>query len=324
MSLDVFGGQLYAGVSNYADGGQVWRYTDGTTWTAVSDPGFGSAYTTTNAALLDMIEFNGQLYVCTGWSSAAGQIWRSPNGTDWTQVEGAGFGDSGNTAIATFAIFNNQLYAATQSSNGLQIWRSSTGDSGDWTLVVNGGNGNAHNSISTSLMEFDGYLYAAVENGTDGAEIWRTDNGSTWTTVSSGGFGSASNIQTGGFAVLGGYLYVGTRNDTTGGQIWRSNNGTDWTPVVGNGFGDINNFKIESLMAFDGALYAGADNNVTGIEMWRSSDGTTWTQQVNADGFGDSNNTGTLWSVGTTVFNSHLYIGTTNDADGGEVWATPR
>jgi hypothetical protein len=322
MSLEVFGGQLYAGTANWAEGGQVWRTTDGTTWTAVSVPGFGSAYTTTNTCLLDMIAFNGQLYVSTaGWGrdGVRGQIWRSPNGTDWTQVEGAGFGDTGNTAIGTFAVFNNQLYVTTQSSNGLQIWRSSTGNSGDWSLVVDNGNGNANNNVSTSLIEFNGYLYAAVENGTDGAEIWRTDNGTTWTAVSSGGFGSADNIWTGSFAIFDGNLYVGTGNNATGGQIWRSNNGTTWTAVIGNGFGDPSNFKIESLMALDGALYAGTDNNVTGIEMWRSSNGATWTQ-VNTDGFGDSTNTSTLWSAGTVIFNDHLYIGTTNDADGGEVW----
>jgi hypothetical protein len=96
LSLEVFDGQLYAGTSNWTDGGQVWRTTDGTAWTAVSEIGFGSAYTATNRGLMDMIEFNGQLYVSTGGGDAGGQIWRSVNGTDWTQVEGAGFGDPDN------------------------------------------------------------------------------------------------------------------------------------------------------------------------------------------------------------------------------------
>jgi len=63
----------------------------------------------------------------------------------------------------------------------------------------------------------------------------------------------------------------------------------------------------------------GTDNDVTGIEVWRSLNGTTWSQ-VNPDGFGDSNNTSTLWSVGTVAFKNHLYIGTGNGANGGEVW----
>ena len=318
LSLEVFDGQLYAGASNWTDGGQVWRTTDGTAWTAVSEIGFGSAYTATNTGLIDMIEFDGQLYVSTGWGNAGGQIWRSSNGANWTQVEGAGFGDPYNIAIAAFGIFSDTLYVTTHSSSGLEIWRSNTGNSSDWSRVVDNGNGDGDNQISTSLMEFDGYLYAAIENETDGAEIWRTTNGITWTAVITGGFGTADNIQTGGLAIFDGYLYIGTRNDATGAQVWCSNNGTTWTQVVADGFGG-SNYKIESLFAFDGYLYAGTDNDVTGVEIWRSSDGSTWTQ-VNVDGFGDSNNTGTLWSVGTVVFNNSLYIGVLNNVDGGEVW----
>jgi hypothetical protein len=321
LSLEVFAGDLYAGASNWVEGGQVWRTSDGLTWMQVSDLGFESAYTTTNTALLDMIEFDDQLYVGTGWGSAAGQIWRSSDGENWTLVEDAGFDDPGDIAIATFAVFSGTLYVATDSTNGLEIWRSSTGDSESWARVVDNGNGNTHNGICTGLMEFNGYLYAAVENETDGAEIWRTSNGTTWTSVVSGGFGDADNTQTGGLGIFDGYLYIGTRNDTTGGQIWRTDDGTYWTQVISDGFEDGNNFKVESLVAFGGELYAATDNTVTGIEVWSSPDGEYWTQ-VNTDGFGDSDNISPLWSVGTTVFDNNLYLGTTNNTDGGEVWAT--
>ena len=305
-SLEAFKGYLYAGTGNWVEGGQVWRTTDGSSWEPVSEPGFGSAYTITNAALIDMIEFKGQLYVSTGWrfvagQSAPGQIWRSPNGTDWTQVEDAGFDDPDNLAIAAFGVFSNTLYVTTHSNNGVEIWRSGTGDSGDWARVVAHGNGNANNSLGTSLMEFKGFFYAAVNNETDGAEIWRTDNGATWTPVSSGGFDSPLNIETGGFAIHDENLYIGTRNDTTGGQIWYSNSGTDWTQRVGDGFGDINNIRIDSLISYHGVLNAGATNIVTGIEMWRPAYYTTWTQ-VNLDGFGDSSNVG----YGLVGWNGHL------------------
>jgi alpha-tubulin suppressor-like RCC1 family protein len=318
-SLEEFGGKLYAGASNWVQGGQIWSSDDGAMWTAVSPAGFGSTDPSLNAGMIDMVAFKDQLYVSTGWGGSAGQIWRSPDGTDWTQVEGEGFGDPGNTAIMTFGIFSDMLYVTTQSSNGLEIWRSPTGDSADWSRVVEAGNGNANNNSSTSLMEFGGSLYAAVENGTDGAEIWRTNNGTTWTAVKTGGFGSTANIQTGGFAILNGYLYVGTRNDATGGQIWRTSNGTLWTAMVSDGFGDLNNTKIEALMSFDGALYAGTANSATGIEVWRSSNGSTW-QQVNLDGFENGNNSGTVLSFGTAAFHQDLYIGTHNDVDGGQVW----
>jgi hypothetical protein len=322
FALEAFNGQMYAGTGNWSDGTRVWRTSDGTTWTAVSELGFGSAYTNTNPVVIDMIVFKGQLYASTGWDEVGGQIWRSPDGTTWTQVEGNGFGDATNGAIAAFGIFGDTLYVATHSftdAHGCEIWRSSTGDSLSWTNVVTNGNGSPNNYIATGLIEFSGYFYAGVENGADGAEIWRTSDGVTWARVITSGFGDPDNTQTGGFAILGGYLYIGTQNNTTGAQIWRSSDGTTWTQVVGDGFGDPNNYKIESLAAFDGALYAGTDNNVTGIEIWRSTDSVTW-EQVNVDGFGDSNNDSTLWSSATAVFDSRLFIGTGNWGNGGEVW----
>jgi hypothetical protein len=317
-SLEVFGGQLYAGTSNTANEGEIWRTTDTVTWTQIISPGFGSAY----ASVLDLIEFAGRLYVGVG-DGPPGQIWRSFNGVDWTQVEGGGFGNANNTAINNFGIFNNMLYAATINTvDGVEIWRSRTADNGDWSRVLANGNGNIDNVIINGFIEFDGYFYAAIENwGEGGDEIWRANDGLTWTPVVTDGFGDTDNDNLGlsGFAVLDGYLYIGTSNNTTGAQVYRSNNGTTWIQVVGDGFGDVNNFKIESMVHFAGLLCAGTNNEVTGIEVWCSSDGITW-EQVNTDGFGDSNNACTLWSIGTVVHDNRLYIGTGNKAEGGEIW----
>jgi hypothetical protein len=324
FSLEIFGGLLYAGTYNFEEGGKIWRY-DGVNWTPVSEEGFGSSYTAVNAGVTDLIEFKGQLYASTtGWGrdDVRGQIWRSPSGNlgSWSQVEGNGFGDAGNTVISTFMVFNSQLYVGTQSSNGAEIWRSSTGNSGDWSRVADNGLGNANNSLVTSLVEFDGYLYAAVENNLTGADVWRTSNGSSWVTVASGGFGDADNTQTGGLVVFNGNLLVGTRNDTTGGQIWGTDNGGDWSKMMGDGFSNSDNYKIESLVPYDGALYATTDNTVTGMEVWRISADPLSGTQVNPDGFADQYNTGTLWSNGTVVFNDELYLGTNNAWSGGEVW----
>ncbi len=62
------------------------------------------------------------------------------------------------------------------------------------------------------------------------------------------------------------------------------------------------------------------NNDLTGLEVWRF-DGTAW-NQVNADGFGDSNNQTTLWSNETLIFNNNLYIGVFNGANGAEIWRT--
>jgi tripartite motif-containing protein 71 len=58
------------------------------------------------------------------------------------------------------------------------------------------------------------------------------------------------------------------------------------------------------------------ENTLTGAEVWHSGDGTTWAQ-VNADGFGDSNN---FWATSIAAFGDDLYVGTFNWNTGAELW----
>lgn len=321
-ALTVFNGQLYTGVGNWTDGARIWRTADGSNWAAASDYGFGAAYTTTNRAVIGMAVFNNQLYAGAGWGGAPGQLWRSSNGTTWSQITGNGIGESSGS-FSTFAVYSNTLYVGTcGDANGAQIWRSTIGDSLSWTNVVTGGNGTTDNGCLTGLKEFNGALYTAIENGASGAQIWRSTSGDdgAWAQTNASGFGSAANAQTGGFAIFNGQLYIGTLNNTTGAQLWRSNNGTTWTPVMTDGFGDVNNYKLESLFVFENALYAATDNSVSGVQVWRSTDGANWIQFA-SDGFGDSNNDGILWSNATVAFNNSFYIGTWNwNGNGGEIW----
>ena len=68
-ALEVYNGQLYAGTANYSDGGQVWRTSDGSTWTDVSIPDVSIPGVSTNPVVYDLIEFKGQFYAGTGqWS----------------------------------------------------------------------------------------------------------------------------------------------------------------------------------------------------------------------------------------------------------------
>jgi hypothetical protein len=320
LSLEIFNGQLYATSANWISGAQVWELQTDGSWTPVSEPGFGSAYGNINSAIPDMTVFNGNLYAGTAWSGTSGQIWRTPDVITWSPVITDGFGITNSVGITTFGIFDGILYAGVEDiDDGVEIWRSPTGDSGDWENVVTGGNGDLHNYTVTSFIAFGDYFYAAIENLSDGTEIWRTSDGSIWSPASSGGFGDPDNVQTGGMTIFGDYLYVGTRNDIAGAQLFRTADGITWDPVIEDGFGDVNNFKIEMISTWNSSLIAGTDNHITGIEIWQSSDGLVW-KQVNPDGFGDSNNYNLLWNSSSIEYNHHLLIGTENAITGGEIW----
>ncbi len=156
-SLEPFNGSLYAGVSVWGDKPHIWKTADGSSWTDLTNPAQG--ITSLNTVILDMVTFNGYLYVGTGWNTLEhGSLWRTANGTDWTPITTTSFGiaeDSGS--IETLVVYQGKIYAAISSSSGtnsagLSIFRSDSGNAGTWTPVVSAGNGNSHNWLIDAMV----------------------------------------------------------------------------------------------------------------------------------------------------------------------------
>ena len=185
LALEIFKGDLYAGTRNPVIGATVWRTTNGATWKRVSEPGFSNAFGSTNSMVWDFATFGDQLYATAASDgNGRGQLWRTEDGSTWSQIVNAGFGDSDDTGVRALAAWGDMFYACTYNPvSGAEIWRSNTGDSGTWSRVVSGGNGNSANYICTGFQEFNGYLYTALENESTGAQVWRTADGSTWSPV---------------------------------------------------------------------------------------------------------------------------------------------
>lgn len=319
-ALAAFSGYLYAGTYNPVDGAQIFRSPDGVTWAAVTQPGFGISHDIAPFAILDLTVFNGRLYASTGRRNAS-QLWRTLNGVTWAPMDVTGFSDPDNVDLTALAEYGGMIYAGvTNQVTGAQIWRSYTGDNNTWTKVAPDVPGTVPASI-TGFAEFafDGGLYAAVELEEGPAQIWRSF-GSAWEIVVNDGFGDANTRLTGGIAEYLGDLYAGAGNTAVGAQLWHSADGDIWTQAITPGFGDSNNQQVESVYVFQNQLYVSVKNAVTGMEIWQSADGTTW-EQANLDGFGDSNNSGTNRSNATAGFMGHLYVGTANAVDGGELWS---
>jgi hypothetical protein len=307
-TLDVFGGYLYAGTWS----SQMWRTADGQTWSQVAPSTWP-----TDTAVFDAEPFGSYLYVGTA-SNNGGEIWRT-NGITWEQVITSGFGITNNYGINTLAVFSNAIYAATSAEDGvMQIYRSASGDAGSWSPVVTDGFGGGGVWQDVTMDVYGGYLYLGI--GRAGvAELWRTNDGVTWSPVFTDGL-AANNTHVSAMAEFNGAFYIGLRNVTTGGEVWRTTDGTTFTRVFDGGLGDPNNGRPYGLQVFNGYLYLVFSNLVTGAEVWRTSDGMTW-EQVGDAGWGDSNNNfADYFDKGAATFNNRLYIGTTNDANGGEVW----
>jgi streptogramin lyase len=310
-SLSTFNGQMYAGTGN-GNGAQIWRSADGQNWSQFTPP-----WSATTDAVPDMESFGSYLYTGTS-NSAGGEIWRT-DGLTWSQVVNGGFGDTNNYGIDSFAIFSNAIYAATSNNNGtLQIYRSTSGDSSSWTPVVSDGFGSDGVAQDVKMDVYGSYLYIGLgRNGV--GEFWRTNNGTTWSPIFTDGL-AVNNTNVSAMANFGGTQYIGLRNVTTGGEVWSSTDGINFSPIFSGGLGNSDNGRPYGLFVFNGRLHLIFSNIATGAEVWRTANGTTW-EQVSSTGWGDSNNAyaGYLDKV-ATVFINRLFIGTFNEANGGEIW----
>lgn len=321
VDVDAEGNVYIADLENH----RIQKFAEGVPgWFQMNINGFGKA---DNWGAWSLGVFDNALYVGAGNLASGAEIYRESG--SWEQVVSGGFGDSSNVGVDRFVEFDEDLYASTWNddgsggSNGGQIWRSSTGDSGSWVRVVNNGFNDPTNGEIMSLAPFDGYLCAGTwsyDTAAHGAEIWRSSSGDsgTWTRVVSDTlFGDSDNYAILSFEVFDSQLYAATANEgDSGGELWRTSDGLVWTPANSGGFGNADNIHVVSLDVFDGKLYAGTWNNETGGEIWRSGDGTTW-EQVTSGGFGILDNRD-IASLVSHDGDLHAIVG--NFDTGPEVW----
>jgi len=293
----------------------------------VSADGFGDP---NNAEVTRLTRFGRYLYAGTANDISGAEMWRSANGTDWSQVNTDGFGSASNTRAYGTGAFGGYLYVGTQNTAaGAQIWRCATCDGLDWTQVVDGGFGDPNNQAvgGPSIVVFADTLYAPVDNPVTGAEVWRSSTGDpgSWTQCNADGFSDDKNSHLFALIAFDGYLYAATAQwaahgtDThTGVEVWRTSDGTTWNQVNTDGFGDRDNFGWLAE-TYGGHLYVSCSNLNKAGQIWRCArcDGTDWARVVN-DGFGDINNR----AASMLAFHGRLYAFTWNDLTGAEVWQT--
>lgn len=137
--LSVFNGALYLGARNEipyqfntpsSKGGVLYRTTNGTTWTAVTVDGFGSA---TNTKIEGTVTYNGVLYALTFnasvWEtpSTGLQILASTDGVNFVRVN-SGLGGKYNTNslwTSAQAVFGDRLFIGTsnkQAGHGGELY----------------------------------------------------------------------------------------------------------------------------------------------------------------------------------------------------------
>lgn len=220
--LKEYKGILYGGTENTTAGGQVYAYSNGTTWTQTNTNGFGSI---NNDIFYSGEVFKNYLYVGTRNATTGGQIWRT-DGSTWSQVTGDAFGvGNASYGIMTLQTFGNYLYAGIANNGGAQIWRTSDGV--NWT---NTGFSSTFSLSIQGMYATDNLLFAGTSNLGSGAGVFETSDGTNWIQNNVGGFGTSGimgNIIVRGMGLFGDYLYAGAFK-ANGGTIWK----TDIIPPI--------------------------------------------------------------------------------------------
>jgi len=179
-ALEVFGNYLYVGVENFSyisftsTGAEVWRTSNGTTWSKVNNDGFG---TPSNTGVSALAVFNGYLYASTmGAAGHGAEVWRCQTCSaqrDWTKVVDNGFGNSATNGMSALEIYRGRLYFIVgNKTSGLEVWR--TGDGTHWERVSTSGFDSRYNFApyrDKSVAVFSDFLYVGTWHP-GGGEVW--------------------------------------------------------------------------------------------------------------------------------------------------------
>jgi hypothetical protein len=179
--FEIFNGQLYVGVTNNNDGAEIWRTSDGINWTQVNTDGMAAdAYQTDRDLIRQLITYNGYLYAFVkNYNGYAWiEVWRSQDGTEWTQIGGNGLGDTFNNKEGRgVEVYSGCLYVGTGGTGYQSARVYQTCDGINFTEITNNQLGDSNNHGVMAMKNYDGYLYAAtyrfISGGIGGTEVWR-------------------------------------------------------------------------------------------------------------------------------------------------------
>ncbi|MFZ5424350.1 MAG: LamG-like jellyroll fold domain-containing protein [Patescibacteria group bacterium] len=331
LSMEYFGGTLYAGVGTSANDAEVWSW-NGTSWTQIGGDSLNSGWTTNYEGVYSLLNDGTYLYAGLGASGGDNELWRW-GGSSWTKVGGdgvnSGYTGTTHTIVQALAVNGSTVYTGLSSGNAArsaQVWSFNGTDT--WTQLggdyVNDSWG-FRGLRNVETMQVSGAnLYAGLGQTNSGnALVWEYD-GSTWDLIGGQGLNSgwAADTYESVLSMVSykGTLTVGLGISANDAEVWQWN-GTSWTKIGGDSTnsGWTTNFEeVTSMATYGDLLYAGLGNSNSDAEVW-SWDGISWTKIG-----GDSTNSG--WTTGynrvasMTVFNGQLYAGLGSGAGEAEVW----
>ncbi len=211
-------------------------------------------------------------------------------------------------------------FEASDGISGYALWRSDGTEEG--TYQVKDINPSTATSSSapgvTSLKVFNNAIFFVADDGSAGAEVWRSDGTNAGTQILKDiapGVGSSSPAR---LTVSGSNLFFAATDQTAfGNELWKSDGTTTGTVMVKDINPGGNSSTPQNLCDVNGTLFFQAGDGVNGSELWKSDGsggGTTLVKDIVAGA--TSPKMDSFTNVGGTLF---LAV-SANGVDGRELW----
>lgn len=278
-AITVFEGRIYVAFNNSVTGAEVWAASLGSgqrnimkknheknkkyNWQQVNADGFGK---TANTIINNFFKYQDVLYASSLNNSQTplAEIWSTGDGSTWTQMGETGLGNNiaEITAARTYKV-SEQVYYVIGTLDG-KLYIST--DSLTWTLAKE------FNDAITSLAVFQKSLLAAVENTTEGAELYATNDLIIFTEAADKGFGNANNTAV-NFRKdkKSGNLIALANNEQEGGELWYTAvlENDAWQNLFITGVDNVNNIAFHDYIWYKGNQYLSTINAINGTEIYQ-------------------------------------------------------
>lgn len=242
-----------------------------------------------------IVEHNGYLWLLGGFGDVerrTNEIWRTPDGVTWEQVNAKSRWNPRNLPCAV--TFNGRMWVIGGAGvpDGVtynDAWSSEDGI--NWVKETTTAPWASRASFGCTVYDGAIWIMGGMAFENDGSmtyynDVWKTTDGSTWTEATSAAAWDARSM----FRVLnfGGHMWLigGGVYDTdiNHNDVWSSNNGTDWTQVTGDAAFPRRRFHaavtFSSRMWIMGGIYH-QTNSQNLNDVWYSYDGSSWYEAVN-------------------------------------------
>lgn len=248
------------------------------------------------------------------------ELWKSDGTADGTEMVKDIFPGADDSTPSDFVRLGNQiLFFANNGQNGVELWKSDGTTVG--TSLVKDINPGAADAITSNFYEMEvmgDYAYFQAFEGTNGAELWRTDGTEAGTTLVSDILPGSSSSSPSNLTVMNDVLYFSASGGSSQGiELYRSDGtaaGTYLLKDISNGtFGSSPN----SFTVVNNTLFFVATDNMVGYELWKTDGtevGTVLVKDLESGSASSFENSGNLMFAynGNLIFVANT---TTNEED---------